>query len=107
TVQLGTASTTVSATVKSGGSPVNGATVNFAIINSANATIATTSGITGADGVATATINTTSYPIGVYAVKAIVGSGCDEAIGYLTIYDPNANFVTGGGWITSPEGAYV
>jgi hypothetical protein len=26
--------------------------------------------------------------------------------GYIVVYDPNAGFVTGGGWITSPAGAY-
>jgi hypothetical protein len=26
---------------------------------------------------------------------------------YIVIYDPNGGFVTGGGWITSPVGAYV
>jgi parallel beta-helix repeat protein len=26
---------------------------------------------------------------------------------YIVVYDPSAGFVTGGGWITSPEGAYV
>lgn len=25
----------------------------------------------------------------------------------LVVYDPNAGFVTGGGWISSPEGAYA
>jgi hypothetical protein len=27
--------------------------------------------------------------------------------GYVVVYDPSAGFVTGGGWIDSPEGAYV
>ena len=26
---------------------------------------------------------------------------------YVVVYDPAAGFVTGGGWITSPAGAYV
>ena len=25
----------------------------------------------------------------------------------ITVYDPNAGFVTGGGWIDSPLGAYI
>jgi hypothetical protein len=27
-------------------------------------------------------------------------------IGYVVVYDPNGGFVTGGGWINSPLGAY-
>src|SRR5439155_6111240 len=26
---------------------------------------------------------------------------------YVVVYDPNGSFVTGGGWITSPAGAYA
>ncbi len=34
--------------------------------------------------------------------------GCDmEIFQYVVIYDPSGGFVTGGGWINSPEGAYV
>ena len=29
------------------------------------------------------------------------------AFQYIVIYDPNAGFVTGGGWINSPAGAYT
>jgi len=39
------------------------------------------------------------------------GSGAATTIGsdpaMVVVYDPNAGFVTGGGWITSPPGAYV
>ncbi|MEB2777926.1 HYR domain-containing protein [Algoriphagus sp. D3-2-R+10] len=48
-----------------------------------------------------------SLPV-VYKVSAIV-EGCTglvESVAYLPIYDPNGNFVTGGGWIMSPAGAY-
>ena len=59
-------------------------------------------------GTATYSISTSSLTLGVYAVKAIVGAGCaEDAYGYLTMYDPNTDFVTGGGWIMSPENAYV
>jgi len=52
---------------------------------------------------------------GVYLVKLTVwdnddGEGTSELVGDLTamvvIYDPVGGFVTGGGWIDSPEGAY-
>ena len=47
----------------------------------------------------------------VYTVKLTVkdaGNLSDEAIyQYIVIYDPSAGFVTGGGWINSPTGAYV
>jgi hypothetical protein len=47
---------------------------------------------------------------GVYAVTATVtdeGGGSDtKAYQYVVVYDPNGSFVTGGGWIMSPAGAY-
>jgi hypothetical protein len=48
---------------------------------------------------------------GVYTVTATVtdddgGSG-SGTLQYVVVYDPGAGFVTGGGWITSPAGAYA
>lgn len=48
---------------------------------------------------------------GVYAISVTVmdGSGNDAtktAVNYVVIYDPTGSFVTGGGWINSPPGAY-
>lgn len=48
---------------------------------------------------------------GVYVVTVTVtdddgGSG-HEASEYLAVYDPDGSFVTGGGWIDSPAGAYL
>jgi hypothetical protein len=40
-------------------------------------------------------------------VEAVAGSGCATSLAYLPVYDPNGSFVTGGGWINSPAGAYV
>jgi hypothetical protein len=34
------------------------------------------------------------------------GEGISEESIFLAVYDPNGGFVTGGGWINSPEGAY-
>ena len=53
---------------------------------------------------------------GIYAVSLAVtdncgGSGSANTIGGISalvvVYDPNGGFVTGGGWINSPAGAYV
>lgn len=53
---------------------------------------------------------------GVYRVTLTItdddgGAGFDSTIGtedaYVVLYDPTAGFVTGGGWITSPAGAYT
>ncbi|WP_205635634.1 choice-of-anchor tandem repeat GloVer-containing protein [Algoriphagus faecimaris] len=66
--------------------------------------------ITDGSGVATLTLDATglgSIPV-VYKVSATIQecSGLIESVAYLPIYDPNGNFVTGGGWIMSPERAY-
>jgi len=47
---------------------------------------------------------------GVYTITVTVtdkngGGNSSVATGYVVVYDPNAGFVTGGGWITSPAGA--
>ena len=57
------------------------------------------------------TANHTYTSPGVYTVKLTVkdlGNLTDtEIYQYVVVYDPNAGFVTGGGWITSPAGSYV
>lgn len=48
---------------------------------------------------------------GVYKVTVTVtdddGGTVTDAFEYVVVYDPNAGFVTGGGWINSPAGAYT
>ncbi len=48
---------------------------------------------------------------GVYAVEVTVvdddGGSDTETYEFVVIYDPDGGFVTGGGWIDSPAGAYV
>jgi hypothetical protein len=61
-------------------------------------------GTTNALGVATLTVG--SLVPNVYKVDAVAGSGCATSIAYLAVYDPTGGFVTGGGWINSPAGAY-
>jgi hypothetical protein len=47
---------------------------------------------------------------GVYSVKLVVTDVCgnetSKTYDYVVIYDPSGGFVTGGGWINSPVGAY-
>ena len=49
--------------------------------------------------------------VGVYEVTITVSDGCSGSSAttvyqYFVLYDPNGGFVTGGGWINSPAGAY-
>lgn len=48
---------------------------------------------------------------GVYTVTCtvtdITGASATSEFKYIVVYDPNDGFVTGGGWIDSPEGAYA
>lgn len=55
---------------------------------------------------------THTYPsAGIYEIKLTVtdkDGGSDYSVSkYVVIYDPEGGFVTGGGWINSPAGAYV
>ncbi len=63
------------------------------------------------DGVASVTGSHAYATPGVYTVKLTVeddDTGSDESLyQYIVVYDPNDGFVTGGGWIASPEGAYM
>jgi hypothetical protein len=48
---------------------------------------------------------------GVFTVKVTVtdddGSSDEAIFQYVVVYDPSAGYVTGGGWINSPSGAYT
>ena len=48
---------------------------------------------------------------GVYRIKVVVsdedgGVSAEKQFEYVVVFDPSAGFVTGGGWIMSPMGAY-
>ncbi len=56
---------------------------------------------TDANGVATTPVSGLS--VNLYKVIAVAGSACATSnAAYFSVYDPNAGFVTGGGWIMSP-----
>ena len=98
----------------------NGATVSFTASLSDAGTADTHSGtvdwgdgatnaVTIGNGVVSGTHAYTSA--GVYTVTVDVadddGGSDAEFFRYIVVYDPSAGFVTGGGWIDSPIGAYV
>jgi hypothetical protein len=69
--------------------------------------------VTGPDAVSGGSVTGThAYSAaGIYTVTLTVtdddGGSDTETYMYVVVYDPSAGFVTGGGWIWSPEGAYV
>lgn len=46
------------------------------------------------------------YPVTVSVTDKDDGTGSARATEFIVIYDPSGGFVTGGGWIMSPAGAY-
>jgi hypothetical protein len=47
---------------------------------------------------------------GVYTLYLMLSSGKSSSVEYfryVVVYDPSSGYVTGGGWINSPQGAYV
>ena len=67
--------------------------------------------INEANGSGTASGSHAYAAAGVYTVTVTVtdkdgGSG-QSVFEYIVVYDPSEGFVTGGGWIDSPEGAYA
>jgi hypothetical protein len=67
--------------------------------------------VTESAGSGTATGGHTYALAGVYSIKLTVtdtagGTGF-ATFQYVVVYDPSAGYVTGGGWIDSPAGAYV
>jgi hypothetical protein len=78
------------------GDPNNNTTNNYSFSESA--------------GSGTCSGNHTYSASGVYTVTLTINDGCTDGTGtfqYVVVYDPNAGFVTGGGWITSAPGSYV
>ncbi len=68
-----------------------------------NENVVETEETTTTNGIATVTVS--GLDVNLYQVRVTAGSGCDKDVAYLSVADPSAGFVTGGGWINSPEGA--
>jgi len=69
-------------------------------------------GFTAASYVAPKSCNATAtLPAGIYTARVKVAddvsNDIDDVSAYIVVYDPNGGFVTGGGWINSPAGAYA
>ncbi|HET8549934.1 MAG TPA: PKD domain-containing protein [Bryobacteraceae bacterium] len=62
-------------------------------------------------GSCTASLTHTFTKAGVYSIAATITDDDTGAAtytpAYLVVFDPSAGFVTGGGWIDSPAGAYI
>ena len=96
-----TLSATVSSTVPG---DLSGIPVVFTIDNGNGTPITYPTVTTDSNGLATYSVS--GLAVEVYKITAAAGSGCASSTAYLAIYDPNGGFVTGGGWINSPVGAY-
>jgi hypothetical protein len=80
---------------------VSGVTVTFTLDPGTSYTA-----VTNSLGVATTT-PISGLAVNLYKIVATAGSACAvSAPAYLPVYDPNGSFITGGGWIMSPPGAY-
>ena len=109
-VPVGSFSITLSAKVSNASLiSVPGVKVWFSVENGNNQITISEAVFTDGSGIANLTLIGLTSVVDVFKVTAIAGSGCGNAatsIAYLAIYDPNGGFVTGGGWINSPSGAY-
>jgi hypothetical protein len=71
-----------------------------------------TSSVTVGPGVTSCTSSHTYTTQGIRTISVDVADDCGGQSGavnateYVVVFDPNGPFVTGGGWINSPEGAY-
>lgn len=96
---------TATVSVVSPGSGTPTGTVTFK-----DGTISLGTGTLNGSGVAT--FKTSSLSVGIHLITAVYGGdsnfsgSSDTTQDYIVIYDPTGGFVTGGGWITSPKGAY-
>ena len=72
---------------------------------------ASTATITGSNGSGSASGSHIYSQADVYTVTLTITDSSDGAgssiFEFVVVYDPNGGFVTGGGWIDSPAGAYV
>jgi hypothetical protein len=81
------------------------ATWNWGDGNTSPGTITKENGSGSVSGIHTYTI-TGVYTVGLTVTDDDGGSG-ESTFQYVVVYNPEGGFVTGGGWIMSPEGAYA
>jgi hypothetical protein len=100
------AGVTLSASLSdTGGS--NLVTSEYSVNGSAPATLSAASGPSAQVSAAIPPFSATGvYNVCVHGRDAAGNVGTDECL-FLPVYDPNGGFVTGGGWINSPTGAYT
>ena len=107
---VGSPSVTLSAKVSDASTtPVPGVLVWFSVEKGNNEIKSYPAVSTDASGIANLTLEELTSIVDVLKVTAVAGQGCGSAatsIAYLAVYDPTGGFVTGGGWINSPAGAY-
>jgi hypothetical protein len=91
----------------SDGDPVEGVDITFSSDAPEKLTFAPEYQPTDSNGLAE--VQATGTATGVYTVTASAETplGPVSATWILVVYDPSAGFVTGGGWINSPAGAYA
>ncbi|MFV8331424.1 MBG domain-containing protein, partial [Flavobacterium sp. LB3P6] len=99
---VATLSATVTSTVSGN---LSGIPVIFTLDNGNGTPITYPAVSTDSNGLATYSVSGLS--VEVYKIMVVAGSGCASSTAYLAVYDPNGGFVTGGGWINSPLGAYT
>jgi hypothetical protein len=83
------------------------ATAKYTVNGSAPATLAAATGASASvTGPLPAFATPGVYNVCVFAVDVAGNTGLPDCA-LLAVYDPNGGFVTGGGWINSPAGAYT
>jgi hypothetical protein len=107
-VALGTATSITAAFTDGNPTDVHTATINWDGIE-------TTGSVSQSSGSGSVSGQHTFAAPGVYTVSVTVNDGelsgtrssSQDAPAYIVVYDPSSGFVTGGGWIMSPMGAYA
>ena len=107
-VALGTATSIAAAFTDANPTDVHTATINWDGVT-------TSGGVSQAAGGGMVSGQHTFSAAGVYTVSVTVSDGelsgtrssSADAPAYIVVYDPTSGFVTGGGWIVSPPGAYT
>lgn len=98
------ATTTLAAMLKdTNGQPVSGANISFQFAEQSWSAVTDTNGV--------ASCSTIIFTAGVYKVTVEFAGdplhNGSTATGFLIVYNPDGGFVTGGGQINSPKGAYA